>query len=300
MIGAARRWHNQLVPELPEVEVICRRLAPLLVGRRFSAVQTTARSPFFLTAPAKLRRRLAGRQVVFLLRRGKYLLAGLDDQSTLLLHLGMTGQLLVGGCRSRRLWRAAEREAGADREFRPDRHTHLQLWFEDGGPGVLFRDARKFGRVKLIEPGETDPRLLRLGPDALEVSADHLWQESRGRRVAVKSWLLDQAMLAGVGNIYADEALFRAGVRPSRPAGRLRRRECQELAAALREVLRRGIETGGSSVDDFVAPDGTDGRYQNEHLVYQRDGRPCSRCGRVLRRVVLGGRSSHYCPACQR
>jgi formamidopyrimidine-DNA glycosylase len=288
------------VPELPEVEVSRRRLAPLLIGRRLAEVRTSRPSRFFVTPPRRLRARLPGRLVLDLVRRGKYLLVGLDDGSSLLLHHGMTGQLLTAGCSNPRLLRAAERAAPPYGGFRPDEHTHLQLGFEDGGPGLLFRDIRRFGRVMLVEPGEEVPRLLRLGPDALEASGDRLWESSRGRRRAVKSMLLDQAVLAGVGNIYADEALFRAGVRPTRRAGRLRRRECDALATALREVLLRGIETGGSSVDDFVAPDGSDGCYQNEHLVYQRDGQPCRRCGRELERVVVGGRSSHYCPSCQR
>jgi len=300
------------VPELPEVEVSRRRLAPMLIGRRLSEVSTSRPSRFFITDPRRLRERLPGRVVLDLVRRGKYLLVVLDDGSSLLLHLGMTGQLLCAGCSNPRLLlggervgervaeRAAERAAPPWPGFSPDQHTHLQLGFEDGGPAILFRDVRRFGRVMLVEPGEEVARLLRLGPDALEVSADQLWQASRGRRRAVKSMLLDQSVLAGVGNIYADEALFRAGVRPTRRAGRLRRQECEALAAALRQVLERGIETGGSSVDDFVAPDGSDGSYQTEHLVYQRDGQPCQRCGRELERVVVGGRSSHYCPSCQR
>ena len=288
------------MPELPEVEVTRRGLAPLLVGRRLSDIETTRRSRFFLTDPGRLRRRLAGRQVQDLQRRGKYLVAALDDGASLVLHLGMTGQLLVEGSRSPRLLRAAERAITPYGSFAPDQHTHLRLRFEDGGPDVLFRDVRKFGRVKLLEPGEPLDRLERLGPDALEVQGDLLWEATRGRRLAVKSLLLDQSVLAGVGNIYADEALFRAAVRPTRRSGRLRRRECDALAEALRLVLERGIETGGSTVDDFVGPDGSDGSFQQEHQVYQRDGQPCLRCGRELKRVVLGGRSSHYCPGCQR
>jgi formamidopyrimidine-DNA glycosylase len=296
------------VPELPEVEVTRRGLTPLLVGRRVSEIETTRRSRFFMTDPRKLRRRLAGRRIEVLVRQGKYLLAVLDDGASLVLHLGMTGQLLAAGAPSPRLLRRsapphpglAAEPPGAPHGFAPDQHTHLRLRFEDGGPEVLFRDVRKFGRVKLLEPGEPLERLERLGPDALEVTGSLLWDASRRRRLAVKCLLLDQAVLAGVGNIYADEALFRAGVRPARRAGRLSRKECDALADAIRLVLARGIETGGSSVDDFVQPDGSDGAFQEEHLVYQRDGEPCLRCGRELKRVVLGGRSSHYCPGCQR
>ncbi|MEE9608495.1 MAG: bifunctional DNA-formamidopyrimidine glycosylase/DNA-(apurinic or apyrimidinic site) lyase [Myxococcota bacterium] len=290
------------MPELPEVEVTRRRIAPFLVGRRIRAVQTTRNSYFFITAPARLRRGLAGRTVRGLERRGKYLVARLDEGSRLVLHLGMTGQLFSAGASSVRLLRATARSALAperQRRFRPDPHTHLRLHFEDRGPEVFFRDVRKFGKLLLLGPGESHPRLDKLGVDALGVEAAALFDASRGRTVAIKSLLLDQAVVAGLGNIYTDEALFLAGVRPMRRAGRVTRRECQRLAAAVRKVLRRAIESGGSSIRDYVAPDGSDGSYQLECHVYARTGAPCGACGRAIRRTVIGQRSSHYCPACQ-
>ncbi|HET7293403.1 MAG TPA: bifunctional DNA-formamidopyrimidine glycosylase/DNA-(apurinic or apyrimidinic site) lyase [Vicinamibacteria bacterium] len=270
------------MPELPEVEVTRRQLRRLLVGRRIAAVVTTRPSYFFLTSPAVLRRRLRGRRFVRLDRVGKYMLAGLDSGERLLLHLGMTGEILREGA------------------IAADRHVHLRFAFEDGRPGVVFRDERKFGKVQLLAAGETSPRVGKLGPDALGATAAHLFAASRGRRVPVKTLLLDQAVLAGVGNIYADEALFLAAVRPTRRAGRVTRAECEAIATAVRRVLRRAIATGGSSIDDYLKPDGSEGAYQEERHVYGRRGESCPRCRTAIRRVAIGQRSSHYCPSCQR
>ncbi len=270
------------MPELPEVEVTRRQLAPMLVGRKVARVFTTRPSYFFLTPPATLRRRLTGRVVERLERLGKYLLADLDSGERLLLHLGMTGEIV--------------REGAVDH----DRHVHLRLEFDDGRPGVVFRDERKFGKVQLLAAGEDSKRVLRLGPDALSADAEHLHAATRGRRIPIKTLLLDQAVLAGVGNIYADEALFLARVRPTRRAAGLTRAETPAIAAAVRQVLRRAIEAGGSSISDFVQPEGGEGGYQHERHVYAREGEPCGRCGTAIRRTVLGQRSSHYCPSCQR
>ncbi|HVO12277.1 MAG TPA: bifunctional DNA-formamidopyrimidine glycosylase/DNA-(apurinic or apyrimidinic site) lyase [Vicinamibacteria bacterium] len=292
------------MPELPEVEVTRRQLEPLLVGRRILAVTATAASRFFLTPPASVRRRLPGRRILGLDRIGKHLLVRLDSGDRLLLHLGMTGQIFGAGAASVRLMSSTagaslspERQTGG---FAGDRHTHLRLRFEDGGPDVLFRDVRRFGRVQLLRPGEPPERLAQLGPDALEVRAGPLAAAVRRRAAAIKAVLLDQSVLAGVGNIYADEALFLSGIRPARRARSLDAAECRRLAGALRRVLRRAIATGGSSISDFVRPDGTDGAYQDERHVYGRTGEPCRRCRTPIRRLVIGGRSSHFCPRCQR
>jgi formamidopyrimidine-DNA glycosylase len=290
------------MPELPEVEVTRRRIEPWLVGRRIASVRTTAASYFFLTPPARLRRALPGRSALRLERRGKYLVAALDDGSRLLLHLGMTGQLFTAGAASVRLLSAAARASLAPEEqprFAPDAHTHLRIAFADEGPPVLFRDVRKFGKVQLLAPGEESERLRRLGTDALELTGAALFAATRGREVAIKSLLLDQAVVAGTGNIYADEALFLAGVRPRRPARRVTRAESEAIAGALRRVMLRSIETGGSSISDYVAPDGSDGAYQDERRVYARKGEPCAACGTPIRRLVLGQRSTHFCPRCQ-
>jgi formamidopyrimidine-DNA glycosylase len=265
-------------------------------------VHTTRASYFFLTPPARLSRELPGARVRSLDRIGKYLLAGLDDGRRLMLHLGMSGQLFAEHASSVRLLSAATRASLAPDEqarFRPDAHTHLRLEFEDGGPELFFRDVRKFGKLRLLAKGESDPRLDRLGVDALEATGAQLFAATRKRRVAVKSVLLAQDVIAGIGNIYADEALFLARLRPRRAAGRLSLRECEALVAAARKVLLRSIETGGSSISDYVMPDGSDGAYQDERRVYARTGEPCLECGTKIRRIVIGARSTHFCPHCQ-
>jgi formamidopyrimidine-DNA glycosylase len=290
------------VPELPEVEVIRRKIEPVLLGRRIRTVRTTRPSYLFVTPPGRIRRVLTGRTVVSVGRRGKYLLAALDDASQLVIHLGMTGQLFSSTARSLRLFTGGRTALDPEESlrFRPDAHTHLRLCFEDGGPEVYFRDVRKFGKLLWLAPDESHSRLDRLGRDALEVEGDLLFRATRGRTASIKAVLLDQAVLAGVGNIYADEALFRAGVRPGRRAGRVTRVECDRIADAIVRVMQRSIETGGSSMSDYVAPDGSDGAYQHERQVYARDGEPCVGCGGTIRKTVVAQRGTHYCPGCQR
>ena len=291
------------MPELPEVEVTRRRIAPLLVGRRIRRVRTTGASYLFLTPPARLRKGLTGRTVDCLVRRGKYLVASLDGGSRLVVHLGMTGQLFSARATSPRLLSATARAAltpEAQTRFRPDAHTHLRLSFDDEGDEVYLRDVRKFGKVLLLGPHECHPRLAKLGVDALEVTGALLFVATRGRSLPVKGVLLDQASIAGVGNIYADEALFLAGVRPRRRAARLTRTECDAIARQLRRVLRRAIDTGGSSINDYVAPDGSDGAYQDERRVYARAGEACATCDTPIRKITVAQRGTHYCPRCQR
>jgi formamidopyrimidine-DNA glycosylase len=292
------------MPELPEVEVTRRQIEPLLLGRDIAHVRTTADSYFFLTRPRVLARRLRGRRVERLERQGKYLIAHLDGGDRLLLHLGMTGQLFSAGAASPRLLRSAALAAlppGLQREgFVPDLHTHLRLRFADGGPEIYFRDARKFGKVQLLRSNERSPRLDKLGVDALLAKGADLYRATRTRKAPIKTVLLDQAVLAGVGNIYADEALFLAGARPTKSARLLSHAACVQLIEAVQRVLLRSIETGGSSISDYVQPDGSDGGYQDERHVYGREGEPCKACGERIRRIVLGQRSSFHCPKCQR
>jgi formamidopyrimidine-DNA glycosylase len=291
------------MPELPEVEITRRRISPLLVGRRIADVVTTGPSYFFITPPRKLAESLRGCEVAALDRWGKYLVAQLDDSARLVIHLGMTGQLFSSAASSVRLLSATARASLAPEEqmkFEPDAHTHLQFSFEDRGPCVYMRDVRKFGKVFLLPPGADHPRLAKLGVDALALESDHLFRATRKRKISIKAMLLDQSVVAGVGNIYADEALYLAGVRPGRRAARVTRGECDALVAGLDRVLTRSIETGGSSISDFVAPDGRDGAYQDERKVYARAGCPCYSCGRSIRKVVVAQRGTHYCPKCQR
>jgi formamidopyrimidine-DNA glycosylase len=290
------------MPELPEVEVTRRRIAKLLLGRKIARVITTKPSYFFLTSPRRLQQELAGRTVAKLDRHGKYLLARLDSGATLLLHLGMTGQLFGEGAQSLRLLRVADRRSTAKDEprgFSPDEHTHLQLEFSDRGARVFFRDVRKFGKVLLVAGGKSDPRLDKLGIDALDAKGEHLFEAARARKIPIKTLLLDQAVIAGIGNIYADEALFLARVNPLRPAHRVSGEECKAIVAAAQKVMKRSIQTGGSSISDYVNPDGSDGGYQNERRVYGREQEPCPSCRTVIQRVVIAARSSHFCPRCQ-
>lgn len=291
------------MPELPEVETTRRQIAPLLIDRRIESLHTTRDSYFFLTPTRRLRAGLKNRTVTELERHGKYLVAQLDDGARLVVHLGMTGQLFSSLAESPRLLRAAARASLTPEQlpgFRPDAHTHLRFSFEDGGPEVYMRDVRKFGKVLLLRPGERSERLDRLGRDALEVDGALLFRASRKKKAAIKALLLDQSVIAGCGNIYADEALFAAGVRPGRAAGRVTREECGRVAQELLRVLRRSIETGGSSINDYVAPDGRDGRYQDERRVYAREGLACYACGTSIRKKVVAQRGTHYCPQCQR
>jgi formamidopyrimidine-DNA glycosylase len=291
------------VPELPEVEVTRRELEPQLLGRVIERVITTAPSYFFITPPATLRKRLVGRSGVGLSRLGKYLVLALDDGARVLLHLGMTGQLFFSGSSSLRLLSALRGVTLApDKQvdgFSPDAHTHLVLEFGDRGPSLLFRDVRKFGKVEFLPTGAKSPRLDKLGIDALSATGADLHAAASSRKIAVKSLLLDQSVLAGVGNIYADEALFLAGIHPKRSARRLKPAECERLVAAVQRVMLRSIATGGSSISDYVRPSGERGSYQDERRVYGRNAEACSTCETPIRRIVLGQRSTHFCPECQ-
>ena len=290
------------MPELPEVETTRRQIEKLLVGRHVDRVETTAQSYFFLTPPDEIRRRLKDRSIERLDRAGKYLVATIEDGSRLLLHLGMTGQLFSSEASSVRLLSSTARASlspEAQDRFVPDDHTHLRFVFSDQGPQVYFRDVRKFGKVQWLGADEKCERLDRLGIDALQITGKLLFDANRKRKVSIKAMLLDQSVCAGIGNIYADEALFLAGVRPGRAAGRVTRKECDALAKFVRAVLERSIETGGSSINDYVAPDGKDGGYQDERQVYGRTGEPCLRCATPIKRKVVATRSTHYCTHCQ-
>jgi formamidopyrimidine-DNA glycosylase len=278
------------MPELPEVEVTRRRLEPFVVGARIDQVVAGPASYFFLTPPKTLVARLSGRSVLSLERHGKHLIVMLDDESRLLCHLGMTGQMFV----------APESEAPS----LVDGHVHLSLVLAQRGKKkqnvLLFRDVRKFGKVEWIAKGKAAKRVERMGPDALTIDAPRLASAFSSRAIAVKSALLDQSILAGVGNIYADEALFLAHIRPTRAARELGEKECRELVKALRRVLSAAIEQGGSTISDFRHPDGGVGGYQQNHRVYGKEAEPCPRCKEPITRLVLGQRSTHYCEHCQR
>lgn len=270
------------MPELPEVETVRRSLEPHLVGARIADVdvrERRLRRPIQADIAVRLRRRC----VQSIERRGKYLLFALDGPDTMLVHLGMSGALEL----------RATAAACA-----PHDHVLLHL---DGGRTLVFNDPRRFGLLR-VAPRAALVELAAVGPDALgeEWPAARLKVLARGRRLSIKNLLMDQRGLGGLGNIYVNEILFRAGIRPRRAAASLRGREFEALAVALRAVLAEAVRLGGSSISDFRDGEGRPGYFQLHLAVYDRAGKPCRNCETAIRRVVVGGRSSFYCPRCQR
>jgi len=272
------------MPELPEVETVRRDLEPWVVGRRIVGLDVdAATAPLLLGGVPvdEFRARLTGRRITALRRRGKYLCFELDDGASLLAHLRMTGRLV-------------RRARGAPPE--PYERARIVL---GTGEELRWCDLRKFGTWQLTE--RPDDITGRLGPEPLDpcFTADTLARSLAGRRAPVKSVLLNQRRIAGLGNIYADEALFAAGIHPARPAGSLSRGEVERLHAAIRSVLARGVEHRGASFRDYVDGEGAPGQEQMYVQVFRRTGKPCYRCGATISRIVLGGRSTHFCPRCQ-
>ena len=273
------------MPELPEVETVRRGIAPVLEGGRIErAVILDPRlvRPF---DPRIVADELVGERVGAVERRGKYLVVRFEEGRALLIHLRMTGSL-----------RHALRG-----DLGEDPHTRAVLSM-DNGSDVAYRDVRRFGTWELFENGDVGPYLAaRLGPEPLgpSFSAERLRTRLHGRRAPLKSALLDQRTLAGLGNIYVDEALWHSRLHPLRPAGALDEEEVRRLHRALRMVLRRGIERQGSTLRDYATPDGTYGSMQDEFRAYGRAGEPCDRCGSELARIVVGGRGTTFCPRCQ-
>lgn len=282
------------MPELPEVETIANGVDRRIRGDSIVSAWFSAYQQPFKTPPDEMAAALPGLRIARVRRVGKHIVADLEasrkpagktaararaeavPERQLLVHLGMTGRLLVTA---------------------PDvpwaTHTHAVLGLASGRE-LRFVDPRRFGRIGLVS-GFTGP-----GSEPLTIAQDEFAELFRGRKLSIKAALLNQSLLHGVGNIYADESLFRAGIRPSRAAGRLTREQLARLHKALRLVLQQAIRAGGSSVSDYVDADGEKGFFQIRHRVYQRTGEPCRVCGTPIRRVVLGGRSTHFCPVCQR
>jgi formamidopyrimidine-DNA glycosylase len=274
------------VPELPEVETVRRRLAPVLEGARIERAEIGDVRLTRPVEPAIVAERLVGDTVASLERRGKYLLWRLESGRTLVVHLRMTGSF----------------RHAREGELPDDAYRRATLVL-DTGEAVAYRDVRRFGTWELLDEGHLRPYLAsRLGPEPLgpSFSAARLDALLDGRRAPVKSFLLDQRRLAGIGNIYADEALWRARIHPLRPAGELDADEVARLHRAVRAALRRGVELQGSTLRDYVTPDGDGGGMQHEFHVYGRLGEPCDRCGRPIERIVVGGRGTWFCPRCQR
>ena len=263
------------MPELPEVETVARSLAPHLLGRRILTAEFRQQR-VLRGDPGETARKLAGRTIQGINRYGKFILLELDSGGFFIVHLGMTGKLLLNG--------------------EIDKHTHAILQLDRGL--LLYRDARQFGR---LEWSATIPeRIAKLGPDPLLVSLDDFIASLRSRKTRMKALLLNQRFLRGMGNIYADEALFRAGIHPLAKASRLRRDRAGKLRDAIREVLAEAIEKRGSSIADYVDAAGQKGSFQLLHRVYRRTGQPCVNCGKPVRRILVTQRGTHFCPNCQK
>lgn len=296
--------YNEAMPELPEVETIARGVDARVRGDRIVEAWFSGYPQTFKTSREEQARGLEGCRIVSVHRTGKHLVCELFQQlkpsarrsalskpesqresatpdAQWIVHLGMTGRLLVNPL---------------DEPVAP--HTHARLRLESGRE-IRFVDPRRFGRLEFRDL-RTAVGFQGAGKEPLTIEAEEFALLFRGRKLSIKAALLNQTLLTGVGNIYADESLYRAGIRPRRRAGRLTKAELERLRLALREVLQHAIQLGGSSVSDYVDANGVKGFFQLEHCVYLRGGKPCRRCGTAICRVVLAGRGTHFCPQCQR
>jgi formamidopyrimidine-DNA glycosylase len=278
------------MPELPEVETIARGVHERLRGDQIVEAWFGSHREPFKTLPAEQATGLEGRVILKVHRVGKHIVCQLGDAGSAvdaeptaqwIVHLGMTGRLLV---------------TTPDGPVAP--HTHARLTLASGRE-MRFVDPRRFGRLEFREL-KSEKSFTGPGAEPLTITPEDFAGLFRGRKLAIKAALLNQTLLHGVGNIYADESLFRAGIRPKKMAGRLTRAELLRLHAAIVDVLRHAIELGGSSVSDYVDADGVKGFFQLEHRVYLRTSEPCFVCGTPIRRILLAGRGTHYCPVCQR
>jgi formamidopyrimidine-DNA glycosylase len=278
------------MPELPEIEVLRRSLEPHLVGDRIERVEVTNPSLREPVDVPRLRRAARGREVVALRRRSKYLLIDLEGGWTVVVHLGMSGRLTL-----------------APAAAPPELHEHVAFHLRSGRR-LRFRDPRRFGVVFAAKTAEldADPHFVHLGPEPLEpglsgkVLGEVLARAAAGRRGPVKAFLMDAGVVVGVGNIYASETLHRAGVHPGRSVARISRQRWQRVAESAMAVLRQAIAQGGTTLNDFADGEGRSGYFQVSLTVYDREGEPCLACGRPVRRIVQAGRSTFYCPGCQR
>ena len=288
------------MPELPEVETVRRGLEPVLVGNAFARVEQR-RPDLRFPLPKDFAMRLSGRRIEALDRRAKYLLARLDDGEVLVMHLGMTGRFSIDAAGAR--LEHAQKQA--------PKHEHIVYHLGDGTT-VRYSDTRRFGLMDLVPAAGLEQHALfkGLGVEPLSEAFTPEWlaQRLKGKATSIKAALVDQKLIAGLGNIYANEALYRAGVSPLRLAGSLATKsgkptkKTEALVASVKAVLEGAIKAGGSSLRDYKRADGTLGEFQHRFKVYDREGKPCPKkgCGGTVRRIVQGGRSTFYCPTCQR
>jgi formamidopyrimidine-DNA glycosylase len=272
------------MPELPEVETVVRGLQKILPGRRI--VEVRLGKTDFIEDPAALEKRLPGNRILSVRRYGKFLVLELESsvetsgKPALLIHLGMTGQLTT---------------CSADTSIAP--HTHAFFALDDGRE-LRYRDPRRFGSMQMISQGDGNP-LGSLGLDPLEATEPEFVAQLDGRRARIKALLLDQTVLRGMGNIYTDESLWRARINPMRLASSLKDPDLRRLYESVQAILKEAIRLRGSSISDYVDCAGQRGEYQLRHRVYQREGKRCVRCKTTIRRVIVAGRSSYFCPRCQ-
>jgi formamidopyrimidine-DNA glycosylase len=287
------------MPELPEVETVCRQLDPEIRGRTIERLEVLDARWCRPMPPKTLARKVKGAEIEGLGRRGKYLLLALAGDRTLVMHLRMTGNLvLVEGehkldpSEGRRLYEA-ERSVS-------ERHLRVRFTLDDGRE-LWFTDPRRFGEAFLIDNAKLDARFIKLGiePFSAEFTPEALGMMAANRTAPLKSFLLDQSGVAGIGNIYADEALFRARLHPLSPAGSMKPEHLEALRDAVVAALEAGIAGGGASIDDYRDGRGEKGTMQDEFLVHTREGEPCPRCDGTIVRIVVSGRSTYYCPSCQ-
>jgi len=288
-----RTVHGDLMPELPEVETVRRGLAPVMEGAVITLAEVNRPNlRWFL--PERMAERLTGRRVIGLRRRSKYILADLDSDETLLIHLGMSGRMLISGVMLGQFHHSHPA---------PQKHDHVVLHM-DSGARITFNDARRFGAMDLMPTGGAHPLLVGLGPEPFgnDFNGPYLEGRMKGRRTPIKSALLDQRIVAGLGNIYVCETLYRARISPLTLAGDLAESAAHGLVPIIREVLAEAIEAGGSSLRDFRQANGELGYFSNQFQVYGREGEPCETlgCMGTIARTVQSGRSSFWCPVCQR
>jgi formamidopyrimidine-DNA glycosylase len=273
------------MPELPEVETVVRGLKTILSGRSILSVRLGKTD--FIDDPAAVERHLPGTRIREVRRYGKFLVFELEARNgdahgvSLLIHLGMTGQLVA-----------------CPPEARVAPHTHAVLALDDGRE-LRYVDARRFGSIRILLNGTHDAALGKLGLDPLEATEGKFLAALHARRARIKALLLDQRVLRGMGNIYTDESLWRARIHPARLGSSLTLDELRRLYRAVRSVLTEAIRFRGSSISDYVDSQGQPGGFQQRHRIYQREGKACSRCGKKIRRIIVAGRSSYYCPNCQ-
>jgi formamidopyrimidine-DNA glycosylase len=275
------------MPELPEVETVRLGLEKFLVGDSFSGVQVLRNDSVGYPSIKEFAKGLTGRTVVAAKRRGKYLLLELDSNAWLGVHLRMSGRLIV-----------------ADKKHREPQFLRVLIKLKSGRE-LRFEDMRVFGRMWYVPPGEdvlkVIPALQELGPEPLEgLSADHLVSSFRGKKQAIKTALLDQTIIAGLGNIYADEVLFQTGIHPLSLAGSVTEKDAEKLVVAIAKTLKKAIKHGGTTLRDYANSEGVNGNYQHQSWVYGREDEPCRVCGTEIERIKLAGRSAHYCGNCQK